>query len=391
MRSPAGRATIREVARLAGVSVGTVSNVINGRARVRPETRAAVERAVAELGFAPHAVARMLIARRSRDVWSGLPAGTPRLTTVGFVSTDYTARIQTLPHREDRSVARTIDKTLGGPAANVAVAAADLGAPMPVAAEVLTVIGDDPDSDWAVSRLAGRGVQIVALGSRDGRRLARAMIMVEASGARTILYEAVDFPDAEVARFLKRRGPAAGRHAVHWQASVVPPRHTAARIARELGYVTSVQTSGMPARDLGAAHIAGLVRDHDVTFLNRDAARIATDWQGGAEELQRRVGLLSAAHPERLIVLTLAESGAVLFAAGAPSPVPAPHVEPVDATGAGDSFAGAFLAAWLNGAAPADATRTAVLAASLSVTFPGAQETRITAAQLAVAAEPAAA
>ncbi len=44
-------ATIDDVAQAAGVSKGTVSNVINGRVAVAPETRRKVEQAIADLGF----------------------------------------------------------------------------------------------------------------------------------------------------------------------------------------------------------------------------------------------------------------------------------------------------------------------------------------------------
>jgi DNA-binding LacI/PurR family transcriptional regulator len=53
--------TIVDVARLSGVSIATVSNLINGRTgRMRPETRERVERAIAELGFLPNRAAQKL-------------------------------------------------------------------------------------------------------------------------------------------------------------------------------------------------------------------------------------------------------------------------------------------------------------------------------------------
>jgi LacI family transcriptional regulator len=58
-------ATVRDVARKAGVSAMTVSRVINGVAGVRPETRRAVERAITELDFVPNGVARGLMSAKS--------------------------------------------------------------------------------------------------------------------------------------------------------------------------------------------------------------------------------------------------------------------------------------------------------------------------------------
>lgn len=60
-----GRPTLEQVAVRAGVGRGTVSRVINGSPRVSEETRAAVEAAVAELGYVPNTAARALAANRT--------------------------------------------------------------------------------------------------------------------------------------------------------------------------------------------------------------------------------------------------------------------------------------------------------------------------------------
>ncbi len=53
-------ATMKDVARVAGVSFTTVSHVVNGTRVVAPETRARVEAAIKELGYTPNVVARGL-------------------------------------------------------------------------------------------------------------------------------------------------------------------------------------------------------------------------------------------------------------------------------------------------------------------------------------------
>ena len=55
--------TIYDVARIAGVSIASVSRVLNDRRNPRPETRERVLMAVSELGFAPDGAARALSAR----------------------------------------------------------------------------------------------------------------------------------------------------------------------------------------------------------------------------------------------------------------------------------------------------------------------------------------
>jgi len=59
------RPTIRDVAARAGVSVATVSYVINGKGGVGPETRERVLAAASALGFRPDAAARQLATRRT--------------------------------------------------------------------------------------------------------------------------------------------------------------------------------------------------------------------------------------------------------------------------------------------------------------------------------------
>ena len=75
--------TIRDVAKLAGVSPMTVSRVINGSPKVTPETRERVEAAIAELHFVPNTLARGLTQSRSGTIGMVVPdLGDPFFTLV---------------------------------------------------------------------------------------------------------------------------------------------------------------------------------------------------------------------------------------------------------------------------------------------------------------------
>ena len=67
------RATMKHVAERAGVSIKTVSNVVNGAEHVTPQTRTRVQQAIDELGFVPNATARSLRLGRSGVVALALP------------------------------------------------------------------------------------------------------------------------------------------------------------------------------------------------------------------------------------------------------------------------------------------------------------------------------
>src|SRR5829696_8565441 len=82
--APAARsASVKDVAAAAGVSLGTVSNVMNRPDRVAASTRERVEQAMAELGFVRNESARQLRAGRSRTVaYVMLDATNPFFTDV---------------------------------------------------------------------------------------------------------------------------------------------------------------------------------------------------------------------------------------------------------------------------------------------------------------------
>jgi DNA-binding LacI/PurR family transcriptional regulator len=64
----ANKPTILDVARKAGVSIGTVSNVLNGRANVSTGRTANVEAAMAALGYVPNRLAQSLRGGESRVI-----------------------------------------------------------------------------------------------------------------------------------------------------------------------------------------------------------------------------------------------------------------------------------------------------------------------------------
>lgn len=65
--------TIYDVAREAGVSMATVSRVVNGNPNVKPTTRKKVLEAIEKLGYRPNAVARGLASKRTTTVGVIIP------------------------------------------------------------------------------------------------------------------------------------------------------------------------------------------------------------------------------------------------------------------------------------------------------------------------------
>lgn len=117
-------ATIRDVARRAGVSVATVSRFVNDSGRVSNETGIRVRAAIKELGFRPNAVARNLSNSLSRTLGVVIPSlNNPVFAdavaginaearscgyTLMFTSTDYN------PEDEVRTVSTLLDYRVDG-------------------------------------------------------------------------------------------------------------------------------------------------------------------------------------------------------------------------------------------------------------------------------------
>ncbi|WIE53972.1 LacI family DNA-binding transcriptional regulator [Curtobacterium sp. MCBD17_003] len=67
------RVTLQDVADRAGISIGTVSNVVRGYQHVSPRMRARVQAAIDELGYRPNGLARSLATGRSRMLGLAFP------------------------------------------------------------------------------------------------------------------------------------------------------------------------------------------------------------------------------------------------------------------------------------------------------------------------------
>ena len=111
MRQKTARATIKEVASVAGVSTQTVSRVMNERPDVSPETRKRVQEVIRELGYRPSALARSLIRQRSHTlgvVTAGLRFIGPSRVLSGIAAAaeeaGYSLLLKELPHFDEDNV-----------------------------------------------------------------------------------------------------------------------------------------------------------------------------------------------------------------------------------------------------------------------------------------------
>ena len=255
----------------------------------------------------------------------------------------------------------------GAPAIFASVAAR-LGAPSALVASV----GADALGDMLLSRMRRDGVRTDALGVQPARRTAVAFVAYDAAGDRDFWFSVPDSAAVVVdhAGLDRIAGHADWLHVcgstLTFGGEVADAVEATAARVRAAGGSLSVDPNLRPNASAAAlARTRELARDADVLFPSDgelDALGLAED------ELLARGAL---------ICHTRGAAGAVVsgHAVGpAPVVVPAPPATEVDPTGAGDTFAAAFVSATRAGADPVSATRTACAIAARSVAVMGAME-----------------
>lgn len=260
------------------------------------------------------------------------------------------------PLRPDDDRSASIGLGGGGQAANFCSWAVALGEP----ARLVTRVGDDYPGRRLVADLEARGVEVCPIWAAS-----------EPTGAIAVLVG----PEGRRA-MATQRGASVGLRQEDlqeaWFENVklihVPayslfadPLGKAARAA--IGLVRD--GGGMLSIDLSS--VAGLL-EYGPSRMAYDLARLKPEVLFGTAAEVATIGV-GVEHLAQVPVIKLGPAGCSVFG----RQVPAPSVQHIDGTGAGDAFAAAFCTAWLNGATPIEAAERAVIVASEAVTRTGAR------------------
>ena len=260
----------------------------------------------------------------------------------------------------------SIEEGIGGNGANTSYALAKLGMPV----RLLGVVGADNAGDAVVAELKRAGVDTGHI-RRSALPTAATVVVVDENGARAFLHRtgASGEPFSLPPKISEAHKAGCTRfHLANMFAlpGLRPHAASLVRQARAAGMSVSIDT-GWDAKGEWISALGPCLEHADLLFVNEDEAR----------ELSR-CGETRAAvdglreHGARDIVVKLGSAGCAVYAAGEEIRVPAFRVTAVDTTGAGDCFAGAFLAALQRGFSYAEAARFANAVGALSVQKMGA-------------------
>lgn len=262
---------------------------------------------------------------------------------VGSVNVDLTFEVAQLPRPGETVLASSTSHSPGGKGANQAVAAARAGAQV----QLVAAFGDDPVAAELRAHLLVNGVGLDGVSTVSGPS-GTAVIVVDAHGENTIVVA----PGAN--------GHLAAPSAITTDVLLtqleipIATALTAARVARATGAVVMVNASPASQETDALAELASVA---DVAIANETEA---DDWPWRPTHF----------------VTTLGARGARYVGLDGEFEVPAPTVTALDATGAGDVFAGVLAAHWPrhpgSAAQRRSALRRACVAGALATLVSGA-------------------
>ena len=279
----------------------------------------------------------------------------------GAINTDLVARVQRAPAAGETITGQSFQIFGGGKGANQALACARSGADT----VMLGAVGNDDFGKQRLADLRADGVDVQSVVFSSTASSGVALIVVESSGENRIAYvpgaTLTITPDDALAAF-HRAQPGIVLSTIELPNTALD---SLLRTARLSGSRVIVNATPEPATGRGLLPLADVLIVNESEALELLGSEDGGDWAGVANRL-RELGPAT-------VIVTLGRDGAVATIGGRIVRAPAPLVDVVDTTGAGDAFCGAF-AAWLaEGANEEDAVRAGVAAGSLAVTVDGAQ------------------
>ena len=278
------------------------------------------------------------------------------VVVVGSVNVDFVVTVERLPQAGQTVSGGSFERFGGGKGANQAVAAARAGAQV----QLVGCVGADAEGASALAELASELVDTTHVRQTSASATGVALITVAADGGNQIAVApganrlVEDFPEATLAGDR-------GTLLLSFEAPD-PVLCEAAEAAVTAGW--SIVVNPAPWRPLPAR----LLACHPLLVPNQHEATDLT----GESDPERAAALLHQLTGAAVIV-TLGQKGALLCSVDGVQHIPAPIVDAVDTTGAGDCLCGTLAASIAEGLSLAEALAGAVTAASQSTLTRGAR------------------
>jgi ribokinase len=283
------------------------------------------------------------------------------IVVFGSVALDLVTNVSRIPSPGETLACPSYALVPGSKGGNQALAAARSGAKV---IHVATV-GRDEHADLATRLLRKEGVDLSHIVKSD-RSTGLCLVTVAADGENTVIAAAGANLDTRIEQ-LEALDFGFGDTLVLQMEIDSRENFSAVDLARQRD--ARIILNAAPAQRVPDDVLRKLnflvVNEHEALIVAQAAGLAATEPTEAAEALYETFGCST--------IITLGAQGAQAWHENALLEVPAPKINPVDTTSAGDSFVGAFAAALDGGADFKTAVRRGIVAGSLACTLPGAQ------------------
>jgi ribokinase len=290
----------------------------------------------------------------------------PRVVVVGSLNLDYIASVDRLPAPGETVAASALIKRFGGKGANQAVAAARQGARVCL----IGCVGEDDDGRAYRRRLKSEGIDLSGISRSPKAPTGTALIAVDGKAENMIIVA----PGANGQlnpHSLTALQPLIVKASVLLLQFEVPMSTNLAviRLAHRAGVPVVLNPS--PLREGFPWGKCSL----DTLIVNAGEAHAIFGLPQG-DYADRRMAWTNALAECKIhsLIITRGAQPTVCFNSGEFLMVPTLKVKPIDSVGAGDAFAGTFVAHRAEGLDFASAIRLANCAGALTTLKPGAQE-----------------
>jgi len=300
---------------------------------------------------------------------------TGRIAVIGSNNVDLVTNVPRMPARGETLAGSHFATGFGGKGANQAVAAARLGSQV----AMVTRVGDDAFGRDVLRNLGSHGIDLTHARVATGTANGVASIFVDPSGENVIVIVAGANGTLSPADVDAAVEDLARSDLILLQLEVpLETVYHAIRVAARLG-VPAILNPAPAAPGLDLERLRGLtwLCPNEIELGMLTGLPVTTDAEIAA------AGQSLVACGIGNVVVTLGARGARLVTAEGVAAIPAIPVRPVDTTGAGDAFIGAFAHFLAAGQAPVQALAQAAGYAALSVTKPGAQDSYASAQEFA--------
>ncbi len=251
------------------------------------------------------------------------------MVAVGHLCADNVCVVDGFPPENTSKHIEKVDRQAGGGASQAAVAFSRLGG----RSGYVGIVGNDITGTYLLDGLKEEGVDSTFVERREGDSAFSFVCVNSQNASRTLInyhqrLGAINF-NSEIEEYMRKAS------FLHLDGTMYEDAVNAARIAKRIGLPVSLDGSSRQKDNRLNRELASMA---DILITNE-----FYPMQIMEDENRKRAMLQMSKWGAKILMATLGENGVLALVDGEFIQFPAFHVEPVDTTGAGDVFHGAYL------------------------------------------------